>query len=185
MVRQKKGRSGPGRRGCPRSRARGRHHRLGRGPCSDRLRRRHERGRDGALRLRVRRSRRQRDERRGARRPRGRAHLGVALAVVLASAVVLVVDRFPPVLVLGGAVGVLLFADVIDSDVALSGLSSPAPATIASARPAMLRATSRAASSAADTPDHRRSASRSRSSDTHFQQTAIFTTVASGSVRCA
>lgn len=55
----------------------------------------------------------------------------ITLVVVLVSAVVLVVDRFPPVLVLGGAVGVLLFADVIDSDVALSGLSSPAPATIA------------------------------------------------------
>jgi di/tricarboxylate transporter len=55
----------------------------------------------------------------------------IAVVVVLVSAVVLVVDRFPPVLVLGGAVGALLFAGVIESDVALSGLPSPAPATIA------------------------------------------------------
>ena len=55
----------------------------------------------------------------------------IALAVVLASVAVLVADRFPPVLVLAGAVGALLFAGVIESDVALSGLSSPAPATIA------------------------------------------------------
>ena len=54
----------------------------------------------------------------------------VALVAVLGCVVVLVFDRFPPVLVLGGAVAALLFTDVIDTQVALSGLSSPAPATI-------------------------------------------------------
>ena len=55
----------------------------------------------------------------------------IALGVLLCTITVLVFDRFPPVLVLGGAVGALLFTDVIETDVALSGLSSPAPATIA------------------------------------------------------
>ncbi|MFN3255490.1 MAG: SLC13 family permease [Ilumatobacter sp.] len=55
----------------------------------------------------------------------------VALAVLAVAAVVLVLDRFQPVLVLAGAVGALLFGGVIESDTALSGLSSPAPATIA------------------------------------------------------
>ncbi len=55
----------------------------------------------------------------------------IALVVLLGTIGVLILDRFPPVVVLGGAVGVLLFTDVIEPDVALSGLSSPAPATIA------------------------------------------------------
>jgi di/tricarboxylate transporter len=55
----------------------------------------------------------------------------IALIVLIGVVAVLVTDRFRPVVVLGGAVAVLLFADVIDSDTALSGLASPAPATIA------------------------------------------------------
>lgn len=55
----------------------------------------------------------------------------LALAVLLITGVVLVVDRFRPVIVLGGAVLALMFAGVIDADIALSGLSSTAPATIA------------------------------------------------------
>jgi di/tricarboxylate transporter len=55
----------------------------------------------------------------------------ITLGVLAAAGVVLVKDRFPAVLVLGGAVVALMFAGVIDADVALSGLSSPAPATIA------------------------------------------------------
>jgi di/tricarboxylate transporter len=55
----------------------------------------------------------------------------IALTVLVAAVVVLVLDRFPPVMVLGGALVSLLFADVIGPDIALSGLSSPAPATIA------------------------------------------------------
>lgn len=51
-----------------------------------------------------------------------------ALVVVIG---VLVVDRFPPVFVLAGAVAALMFVDVIDSATALSGLSATAPATIA------------------------------------------------------
>ncbi|MGA9276957.1 SLC13 family permease [Ilumatobacter sp.] len=55
----------------------------------------------------------------------------IALIVLIVTILVLVTDRLPPVVVLGGAVGVLLFTNVIEPDVALSGLSSPAPATIA------------------------------------------------------
>lgn len=55
----------------------------------------------------------------------------ITLVVMFITAGVLLLDRYPPVLVLGGAVGVLMFSDVIDTDIALSGLSSPAPATIA------------------------------------------------------
>lgn len=55
----------------------------------------------------------------------------IALAVLVVAVVVLVLDRFPPVMVLGGALASLLFAGVIEPDIALSGLSSPAPATIA------------------------------------------------------
>ena len=55
----------------------------------------------------------------------------ITLVVLLVTGVVLVRDRFPAVTVLGGAVAALLFAGVIDQDVALSGFSSPAPATIA------------------------------------------------------
>ncbi len=55
----------------------------------------------------------------------------IALVVILLCVVILIADRITPVVVLGGAVVVLMFLDVIDSEVALSGLSSPAPATIA------------------------------------------------------
>lgn len=55
----------------------------------------------------------------------------ITLAVIAVTVVVLVLDRVAPVVVLSGAVGALLFSDVIQPDVALSGLASPAPATIA------------------------------------------------------
>lgn len=55
----------------------------------------------------------------------------ITLVVMVITAGVLLLDRYPPVFVLGGAVGVLMFADVIGTDIALSGLSSPAPATVA------------------------------------------------------
>jgi di/tricarboxylate transporter len=55
----------------------------------------------------------------------------ITLVVILLCVVILIADRVAPVVVLGGAVVVLMFLDVIDSEVALSGLSSPAPATIA------------------------------------------------------
>lgn len=55
----------------------------------------------------------------------------IALAVLAVAVVGLLLDRFPPVFVLAGAVGTLMFADVIDAPTALSGLSSTAPATIA------------------------------------------------------
>ncbi|MGB3735701.1 MAG: SLC13 family permease [Ilumatobacter sp.] len=55
----------------------------------------------------------------------------IALAVLVVTGIVLVLDRFQPVVVLGGAVLALLFAGVVDSRTALSGLSSTAPATIA------------------------------------------------------
>ncbi|MFK7917846.1 MAG: SLC13 family permease [Ilumatobacter sp.] len=55
----------------------------------------------------------------------------IALAVLLVAVMALLLDRFPPVFVLAAAVGVLMFADVIDAPIALSGLSSTAPATIA------------------------------------------------------
>ncbi|MBT5275176.1 SLC13 family permease [Ilumatobacter sp.] len=54
----------------------------------------------------------------------------IALVVILSCVVVLIVDRLAPVVVLGGAVVSLMFANVIDSEIALSGLASPAPATI-------------------------------------------------------
>ena len=52
-----------------------------------------------------------------------------ALLLVVAAAA-LISDRFPPVMVLGGSLVPLLFADVIEPEIALSGLSSSAPATI-------------------------------------------------------
>jgi di/tricarboxylate transporter len=55
----------------------------------------------------------------------------ITVAVLAVTGVVLVRDRFPAVIVLGGAVVALLFAGVIDQQIALGGLSSPAPATIA------------------------------------------------------
>ncbi len=54
----------------------------------------------------------------------------ITLGVLVATAVVLIIDRFPPLVVLGASVVALLFGGVIDTDIALSGLSSPAPATI-------------------------------------------------------
>lgn len=55
----------------------------------------------------------------------------ITVAVLVVAVVVLVFDRFPPVMVLSGALIALLFSGVIEPDIALSGLSSPAPATIA------------------------------------------------------
>lgn len=55
----------------------------------------------------------------------------ITLGVLIVTGIVLVRDRFPAVMVLGGAVTALLFAGVIDQQIALSGLSSGAPATIA------------------------------------------------------
>ena len=55
----------------------------------------------------------------------------ITVAVLVVTGVVLVRDRFPAVIVLGGAVVALLFAGVIDQGIALSGFSSGAPATIA------------------------------------------------------
>ncbi len=55
----------------------------------------------------------------------------ITLAVLVGLVVVLVIDRWPPVIVLGSAVAALLFVGVIDTDIALGGLASPAPATIA------------------------------------------------------
>jgi len=55
----------------------------------------------------------------------------IALVVVAIMIVVLVADRLSPVIVLGGALVTLLFAGVIEADVALSGFSSTAPATVA------------------------------------------------------
>ena len=59
------------------------------------------------------------------------ADVWITLVVLFITVVVLVADRFAPVVVLGGAVVALLFVGVIDTDVALGGLSSSAPATIA------------------------------------------------------
>ena len=55
----------------------------------------------------------------------------ITLAVLVVTVGVLVADRLPAAAVLGGAVLALMFTDVIDPEVALSGFSSPAPATIA------------------------------------------------------
>ena len=55
----------------------------------------------------------------------------ITLVVLAVAVVVLLLDRYAPLFVLGGAVGALMFADVIDGPTALSGLSSSAPATIA------------------------------------------------------
>jgi di/tricarboxylate transporter len=54
----------------------------------------------------------------------------IALVVIMICVVMLIADRVAPVVVLGSGVVALMFADVIDSGTALSGLSSPAPATI-------------------------------------------------------
>ncbi|WP_420450530.1 SLC13 family permease [Ilumatobacter sp.] len=55
----------------------------------------------------------------------------LTLVVLGAAVVALVADRFAPVIVFGAALGALVLADVIEPSLALSGLSSPAPATIA------------------------------------------------------
>jgi len=55
----------------------------------------------------------------------------ITLGVLVVTGIVLVRDRFPAVIVLGGAVVVLLFSGIVDQEIALSGLASPAPATIA------------------------------------------------------
>ena len=52
----------------------------------------------------------------------------LTLVVLLAAVVVMVVDRFPVVLVMGvGGGRMLTFADVIDEATALSGFASSAP----------------------------------------------------------
>ncbi|MEZ5294984.1 MAG: SLC13 family permease [Ilumatobacteraceae bacterium] len=55
----------------------------------------------------------------------------LVLATVVAVVVVAATDRVPVVAAMGGGVALLLVAGAIDDDVALSGLSSPATATIA------------------------------------------------------
>ena len=55
----------------------------------------------------------------------------IALGVLAITVVVLVTDRFPAAIVLGGAVAAMLFAGVVDADIALSGFSATAPWTIA------------------------------------------------------
>jgi di/tricarboxylate transporter len=55
----------------------------------------------------------------------------ITLAVLVATFAVLAVDRLPAAGAMGAAVGVLLLADVVDQDEALSGLASSAPWTIA------------------------------------------------------
>lgn len=55
----------------------------------------------------------------------------ITLGVLVVVIVVLVLDRFPPLFALAGAVAALMFTDVIDGPTALSGLSANAPATIA------------------------------------------------------
>ena len=55
----------------------------------------------------------------------------IALGVLVVTVVVLVTDRYPAAIVLGGAVTTMLFARVVDADTALSGFSATAPWTIA------------------------------------------------------
>ncbi len=55
----------------------------------------------------------------------------ITVVVLVVAVGVLIADRFPPVMVLGAAVAAMMFANVIDTNIALSGLSSSAPATIA------------------------------------------------------
>ena len=55
----------------------------------------------------------------------------ITLAVLVATVAALVTDRVAPVVVLSTSLGALLLAGVIEPATALSGLSSPAPATIA------------------------------------------------------
>jgi di/tricarboxylate transporter len=54
-----------------------------------------------------------------------------SLVVLILAIAVMVSDRFSTVVVMGSAVAVLMFAGVIDEEVALSGFASSAPATIA------------------------------------------------------
>ena len=54
----------------------------------------------------------------------------IALVVLAITIVILVIDRFPAAIVLGGALTTMLFAGVVDTDVALRGFSSTAPMTI-------------------------------------------------------
>ena len=65
----------------------------------------------------------------------GRRHVTfdawITLGVLVATFGVLAFDRMPAAAAMGTAVGVLLLADVVDQDQALSGLSSSAPVTIA------------------------------------------------------
>lgn len=55
----------------------------------------------------------------------------ITLAVALATLVLLATDRFPPALVMGGAVTLLLVFGVIDQERALLGFANEAPITVA------------------------------------------------------
>ncbi len=55
----------------------------------------------------------------------------ITLAVTLITIVLLALDRFPPPLVMGGAVTALLVAGVIDEKGALAGFANEAPVTVA------------------------------------------------------
>ncbi len=55
----------------------------------------------------------------------------ITLVVAVATIVLLATDRYPPALVMGAAVTVLLVAGVIDEEGALAGFSSDAPVTVA------------------------------------------------------
>lgn len=55
----------------------------------------------------------------------------VTLAVTLLTIALLAADRFPPALVMGGSVTILLLAGVIDEEGALGGFANDAPITVA------------------------------------------------------
>jgi di/tricarboxylate transporter len=55
----------------------------------------------------------------------------ITLVATVATIVLLALDRFPPVLVMGGAVTALLVTGVIDENGALSGFANEAPITVA------------------------------------------------------
>ncbi|MGH2728159.1 MAG: SLC13 family permease, partial [Actinomycetota bacterium] len=55
----------------------------------------------------------------------------MTLVVTVVTIVLLALDRFPPALVMGGAVTALLVAGVIDEDGALAGFANDAPVTVA------------------------------------------------------
>lgn len=55
----------------------------------------------------------------------------ITLVVTVVTIALLAMDRFPPALVMGGAVTALLVANVIDEDGALAGFANDAPVTVA------------------------------------------------------